>query len=230
MNVELTYLENFPFETAKYLELLSKNNNREWFHSHKKEYEEMFLKPAQAFVQIMGLKLKELSENFVAIPKVDKSIFRIYKDARFSKGEPPYKTHLGIIIWEGTRTKKECSGFYFQVEPKEYLIGAGVYRFGKEQLKLFRNRVCDERSGSDLQNAIDSLNRKGYEVDEKIFKQTPRGFGEECFSKDLLLFGGLYSGRSGKIEELKGKDIFEFSFEIFKDVLPLHEWMVQNLG
>ena len=77
---------NFPGCTISFLRKLSKNNNREWFEANREEYNKNFFEPAQDFVVNMGAKLFELSPFITAIPKIDKSIFRIHRDVRFSKG------------------------------------------------------------------------------------------------------------------------------------------------
>jgi uncharacterized protein (TIGR02453 family) len=113
---------NFPHCAADFLSKLSKNNNREWFESHRDEYGAMFLEPAQEFVVEMGEKLQTIRPNIIALPKIDKSIFRLHRDVRFSKDKLPYKTNLGIIFWEGDDKKLESSGFYFHIEPKYFRL------------------------------------------------------------------------------------------------------------
>ncbi|MCX5862175.1 MAG: DUF2461 family protein [Deltaproteobacteria bacterium] len=55
----------------------------------------------------MGRALKKMSPLVVADPRVNKSIFRAFRDTRFSKDKTPYKTHLGIFFWEGELPLRE---------------------------------------------------------------------------------------------------------------------------
>jgi uncharacterized protein (TIGR02453 family) len=98
--------------------------------------------PARSFVTAMGEKLRKIAPGIVADPRVNKSIFRIYRDTRFSKEKTPFKTNLGIWFWEGDLPRMESFGFYFHVEGKKMMLAAGVYMFQKEQLEAFRK--CQE--------------------------------------------------------------------------------------
>lgn len=68
---------NFPFNTIEFLRKLSRNNNREWFHSHKDEYEKNFLFPAKMCVIELGSFIKDYFPDVVAEPEINKSIFRL---------------------------------------------------------------------------------------------------------------------------------------------------------
>ena len=77
----------FPKECVQFFTELEKNNNKHWFETHRKDYEEYVLNPARQFVLTMGERLKKISPGIVADPRIDKSIFRIYRDTRFSKNK-----------------------------------------------------------------------------------------------------------------------------------------------
>ena len=95
----------FPKEGLKFLANLKKNNTKLWFEQHREDYNEFVLGPARDFVVAMGDKLKKISPKIIADPRIDKSIFRIYRDTRFSKDKSPYKTNIGIYFWEGKSKK-----------------------------------------------------------------------------------------------------------------------------
>ena len=101
----------FTKETFRFFRDLENNNTKEWFQENRTLYEKNVMEPAQEYVMEMGERLKSISPKIVAIPKTDKSIFRIYRDVRFSKDKTPYKTHLGIFFWEGPRKKLGNPGF-----------------------------------------------------------------------------------------------------------------------
>ena len=121
----------FPQSTLKFLAALSKNNSKVWFEKNHIRFDFELLQPAVQFVIDLGEELTKLSPNIVAIPKIDKSIFRLHRDVRFSKDKSPYKTNLGLYFWEGKGKKMECSGLYFHIEPKLFFLGAGMYQFTK---------------------------------------------------------------------------------------------------
>jgi uncharacterized protein (TIGR02453 family) len=220
---------SFPQSTIKFLTALSKNNNKEWFEKNRARYDFELLQPAVQFVIDLGEKLSELSPNIYAIPKIDKSIFRLYRDVRFSKNKAPFKTNLGLYFWEGCDKKMECSGLYFHIEPKLFFLGTGMYMFTKDQLKKYRELVSDPAKGKQLNDIITKLTKnKKFKVGGKTYKKSPRGFDPYYKYSELLLHSGLYiSYTSNSLDELT--DPVTFSYKIFKEMLPLHNWFVENL-
>jgi uncharacterized protein (TIGR02453 family) len=222
---------SFPQSTIKFLTALSKNNNKEWFEKNRIRYEFELLQPAVQFVIDLGEKLSELSPNINAIPKVDKSIFRLYRDVRFSKNKAPFKTNLGLYFWEGLGKKMECSGLYFHIEPKLFFLGSGMYQFTNDQLKKYRELVSDPLKGKELNDLVNKLlKNKKYQLGGKTYKKTPRGFDPNYKYNELLLHSGFYVYYESKnFSELTKKDPVSFSYKTFKEMYFVHKWFVENL-
>ncbi len=222
--------ENFPLNTLDFLKKLSKNNNKEWFEENRELFNSDFLQPALQFVVDLGEKLNLIAPGVMAVPKIDKSIFRLHRDVRFSKDKSPFKTNLGILLWEGKRKKMECSGFYFHIDPKTFFLGAGMYMFQKDMLKAYREKIYNPVLGKQLDAAVKKVQKKGdYNLGGKTYKRIPKGFDPEYPFADLLLHNGFYMSYSGTNIEKLGKDPVNFSFKIYKDMLPVHRWLVENL-
>src|SRR5512143_3522366 len=115
----------FSRETVRFFSALRKNNTREWFTQNRETYDREVLGPATLFVTAMGGRLRKLVPGLVAVPAVNKSIFRIHRDTRFTLDPSPYKTNLGLYFWDGARPKMESAGFYFQIEPPQIMLGGG---------------------------------------------------------------------------------------------------------
>lgn len=221
---------DFPFQTINFLKKLSKNNNREWFHAHKDEYESDFLFPAKMCVVRLGEFLRDYIPGIIAEPEINKSIFRLNRDVRFSKNKSPYKTNLGIYMWEGKKKKLECSGFYFHIEPNTFLIAVGFYMFPDNVLKKYRQILSGLDKKSDLYSIISRLKKKSYSIEEKRYKKIPLGFTPDHPFAELATFGGLYAMyETNDLEQFKPKDIFSFTEKVMKDMIPLHKWIVENL-
>ena len=94
----------FTKETVRFYAALRKNNDRAWFEANRATYESHVVAPPPALRQGHGEKLKTIVPQVIAIPAVNKSIFRIYRDTRFSLDPAPYKTNLGIYFWDGRRS------------------------------------------------------------------------------------------------------------------------------
>jgi uncharacterized protein (TIGR02453 family) len=222
---------SFPQSTKIFLTALSKNNNKEWFEKNRIRYDFELLQPAIQFVIDLGEKLSELSPNIYAIPKVDKSIFRLYRDVRFNKNKAPFKTNLGLYFWEGRGKKMECSGLYFHIEPKLFFLGAGMYQFTKDQLKKYRELVSDPLKGKELNDTVNKLlKNKKYQIGGKTYKKTPRGFDPDYKYNELLLHSGFYVYYESKnFVELTKKDPVTTSYKIFKEIYPIHNWLIENV-
>ncbi len=220
----------FTRDTVKYFARLEKNNNREWFDAHRDELEQNVMEPARVFVTVMGDTLRDIAPDIQAIPAVDKSIFRLHRDVRFSKNKTPYKTNLGIFLWEGPAKKMECSGFYIGIEPKLFFVGLGMYMFTPEQIKIFREAAYNPNNAEELIKILEQLKKKGYKINEPHFKQIPRGFDKNYKYADLLKYNGLYAFyENSNLEELINSDQIKFLFKKFKDMLPIHKWLLKNM-
>lgn len=223
-------LKDFPKKTTAYLKKLSKNNNREWFEANRDLYNSDFLEPCVQFVVEMGDKLQDLDREIVAIPKIDKSIFRLHRDVRFSKDKTPYKTNAGLYFWNGKSKKMDASGFYFHLEPKLFGAGLGIYTFPPHLLKKYRNVVSNSLAAKELHQIVRSLEKKGFTIGGLKFKKTPKGFNANTVYPGYLLFDGIYAWYDGNdFKRIEGGKAVDVIYKIFKDMLPLHKWLVKNL-
>ena len=127
----------FPKEGIKFLENLIQNNSKEWLETHKEEYERFILSPNKAYVEEMGEHLQVLVPTIHAIPKINKSLFRIYRDARFHLDDP-IKERIGIIMWQGPGHRMQSSSFYMHYAPNEVLVAAGIRNFKPPLLQHYR--------------------------------------------------------------------------------------------
>ncbi len=113
----------FTPDTFDFLTRLKRNNKREWFQRHKDEYEACLHQPALRFVTDFAGPLYEITPHLVSNPR---SLFRIYRDTRFSNDKRPYKTHLGMRFSHAGRDV-HSPGFYLHIEPGGCFAAAGLW-------------------------------------------------------------------------------------------------------
>jgi len=219
----------FPKESVAFLRALEKNNNRDWFKAHKGEYEAMLLEPARNFVVAMGGRLREIAPQIQAIPQVDKSIFRVHRDTRFSKDKRPYKIHLAVFMWEGYGAKMESPGFYLHLEKDKLMLGGGMYCFTKEQLALYRAVVDHPTRGPALQQiyqaGIQAFPGCGF-MGMEDYKRVPRGFPQDHPRADLLKKKGAVMGEQGPLPaSLFNARALDYIYRRFKKMRGLHQWL-----
>jgi len=216
----------FPNEAILFFVELSANNNKTWFAEHKPEFEKFVMTPARDFVVAMGERLQELSPGITADPRVNKSIFRIYRDIRFSKDKTPYKTNLGLWFWVGGGAKVENPGYYFHLDAENLMVGVGSHSFSKPQLKAYRDAVVDPELGPALTKVVSDLVGKGYGIGQKTYKRAPRGYDPDHQYADLLLYSGLTSGIDlGIPSELHSPALLELCFQRYRDMAPMVYWL-----
>jgi uncharacterized protein (TIGR02453 family) len=137
-------MTHFSNELFTFLKALKKNNDREWFKANKSRYERAVKQPAVEFITEFGPYLQKLSPHFVANPKaVGGSLFRIYRDTRFSKDKTPYKTHTGIHFRHETAKDAYAPGFYLHLEPGGCFLGAGLWHPDTATARAIREAIVE---------------------------------------------------------------------------------------
>lgn len=117
----------FSPDLFRFLARLKRNNKRDWFQSHKNEYEAFVQQPALRFIADVAAPLFEITPYLVADPRPTRgSLFRIYRDIRFSSDKRPYKTHIAMRF--SHRGKNVHSpGFYLHLEPGGCFAASGLW-------------------------------------------------------------------------------------------------------
>jgi len=124
---------------------LRENNDREWFNANKQRYEDDVKEQALEFVSDFAPLLDEISPHLVADPRpVGGSLFRIYRDTRFSKDKTPYKTHTGINFRHALAKDVHAPGFYLHLEPKSVWAGVGIWHPDNPTLAKIRDAIVAE--------------------------------------------------------------------------------------
>jgi uncharacterized protein (TIGR02453 family) len=224
-----TVFSGFTKETVRFFAALRKNNNRGWFERNRATYDEHVMAPAKLFVTAMGEGLKRIAPGLVAIPAVNKSIFRINRDTRFSLDPAPYKTNLGIYFWDGRRSRMESSGFYFGLEPPDLYLGGGMYMIPESLFGRFRKDVVDKRRGAEIGKIVAAIRaREGFSVEGDQYKRVPAGFDPGHPNAELLKHKGLYGSFETKVpEEFNSARLVDYCLERFEPIVPLHRWLMK---
>jgi uncharacterized protein (TIGR02453 family) len=217
----------FSKETIPFLKAIRENNNKEWFANHKAEYENLILNPSRLFVTEMGEHLQALEPTINAEPKINKSLFRIYRDTRrMGSNKEPIKSRIGIIFWQGNSKRLQSSSFYLHFSPDELFVAVGVRWFEKPLLDAYREYILDEEKRIELNMLLDSLVAKGYKTLEHGYKRYPRGFNSHMLSADMSLFKGMASYKILKPDLIEdGQKLINTLYKIYEDMLALQKIM-----
>lgn len=206
-----------------FLEDLARNNERDWFNENKKTYQAAL----DTFREFIGTILAGVSEIDPTIGDLEAkdSIFRIYKDVRFSKDKTPYKTHFGAWMAKGGR-KSTDAGYYFHLEPGKTFIAAGVWMPPKEQLTLIRQEIM--YNPSEFFKVInDPVISKGYERGgkEDMLKKGPAGFPKDFEFMDEIKYKHYIFSRNYHDKDVINTDFAEKATHDYKGLFPLVDYL-----
>jgi uncharacterized protein (TIGR02453 family) len=170
----MTSFSGFDPKAFKFLEELTHNQNRVWFGEHRSEYEQFVREPMKCFTDVLSENLAKKEVPVWGDPK--RSLFRINRDARFSKAKHPYNMHASGLF---TRTgdKHSPGVLYFRLDPLGSRCAAGYLQPEAHILKKLRLGILNNpKSWIALEKA---LKRKGYELDySHTLARIPRGFSD----------------------------------------------------
>jgi len=218
----------FPKESITFLNDIRKNNTKEWFEAHRSKYEELIKEPSIAYVIEMGEHLQALVPTIKAKPKVNGSLFRIYRDIRFSKDKTPIKSRIGVIFWQGVGKRMQSSSFYMHFSPDEIFFAAGIRGFSKETLSAYRDYIKDEKHRKELIKILDKLKSMGYHLPEPKYKRVPREFDADMQHVELTKFASMFAYKEIAPDEiLFCEKLVDYAYEIYEDLLPLQQWVYE---
>ena len=199
---------------------LDKNNNREWFESHKPRFKALESE-VKDFNEIVKFGLEETDD----IEKV--KMFRIYRDVRFSKNKTPYKTHFGVSFH---RKKPNLRGsYYMHLAPQNSFIASGFWN--PNPMDLLRIRKDLEMDAQELRDVITDFTFKKVwgELQGDVVKTSPKGFNIDHPNNDLIrhkqfLFIKRFDDKSVLSSEFQKEVIKSFSairpfFDLMTNVL-----------
>ena len=221
----------FGKDALKFLTHIQKNNNKEWFEAHKEEYIRLILEPSRAFVVEMGEHLQALVPTINAEPKINKSLYRIYRDTRrMGANKAPIKHRIGVIFWQGKTKRMQSSAFYMHFSPEELMVAVGVRWFEKPMLDAFREYILDEAQRERLWSILQEIKAKDSEYThlEKGYKRYPRGFSADMSHADLSLYKGMATFKRLNPDLITdGEKLIDTLYKIYEDMLPLQEFMYE---
>lgn len=181
----------------KYLRDLTAHNDREWFQANKDRYLADLRDPCLAFITDFGARLARISPQFRSDPKpVGGSLFRIYRDVRFSRDKSPYKTHAGLHFRHVAGKDAHTPGFYLHLEPGACFLGLGLWRPDAKTLKPIRDLIAGDPQR--WRRAVGGKAfRDRFQVSGESLKRVPRGYdpdhplAEVLKLKDITAFSTL---------------------------------------
>jgi uncharacterized protein (TIGR02453 family) len=171
-------------EAIAFLRNLAKHNDRDWFAPRKAQFEAQLKEPMLAIVRKITDAMIDFAPSHVR--PAEKSLFRIYRDTRFSHDKRPYKTHVAAWWSHQGLEKTSGAGYYFQVSPKGVVIAAGAYMPEKEQLAAIRNWLLDNHEAFRKILKKPAVRKTFSEFEGEALTRPPKGFPADHPAMDLI--------------------------------------------
>jgi uncharacterized protein (TIGR02453 family) len=223
--------EGFGPGTMAYLEELAQHQDRAWFAQNRARYEADLLGRQRAFVDAIGAAFAGVDPRVQAVPSVDRSIFRIYRDTRFSRDKSPYKTYADMLFWIGS-DRKTAPGYFLRIVPGSVWVGCGAHNLTPQQLAALRAGIVAPATGTELERILGELEAAGYEIGERTLARVPQGFSAHAPRADLLRLTMVHAilAVSPPPPEFGGPEFVEWSMAHFATVRPLVDWLAETIG
>lgn len=232
----MTTFPGFSPAALTFLRQLKRHNDRAWFTPRKAEFEQRLLAPMRRLVEEMDVRLARAVPEIHGSPK--RSVFRIYRDTRFSKDKSPYKTHVACWFSHvrashgvGSETHGAGAGFYLHIEPGASMVAGGIWMPPRDALAAIRERIAER--GEELRAILRArrlTRRFGPLSEEGRLTRVPRGFAADHPHADLLRHVSFTVSAPLTDADVLARTLPRQVEQDFRTMAPLVRWLNDALG
>ena len=217
----------FSPRALSFLRALKRNNDREWFKARKEQYDELLRAPMLAIIDALARDFRTFAPEVVASPKV--SMYRIYRDTRFSEDKSPLKTHVAAMFpWRGL-AKHEGAGMYFHVALDGVWVGGGMYSPDTSQLQAEREHIAANIKR--FRAIVESPRFKQVlgALDGEQLQRVPRGFSKDHEAAAYLRYRQFLGGKEFPAQFACSPGFYKGILGVFREVAPLVKFLNEPL-
>ncbi len=226
----------FTKQSLTFLRGLARNNKRDWFESHRADYEGAIRDPLRALVEELDVRFARIAPEIVGDPR--RSIFRIYRDIRFSPDKSPYKVHAAAWFFHRDGTHKVGqeshgggAGFYFHLQPGASLLAGGIWMPPKDGLEKIRDTLAEKPAAFERLVTERALVRRFSSLDEdSMLKRVPRGYPPDHPAARWLRFRTFTMSRALADREVLSPQVPDLLEADYAQLVPLVRWLNAALG
>jgi uncharacterized protein (TIGR02453 family) len=221
----------FPSDMFRFMAELKRNNDRDWFNENKSRYKSSVLAPMSSFIAAMDTKLAKVSDCFVADPRPNGgSMFRIYRDVRFSKDKSPYKEHIACHFRHMAGKDAHAPGFYMHFEEGDVFFGGGIWHPPTPELTRIRERISDEPEQWKRATRSVSFRRRFGEISGESLKRPPKGFDADAPMIDDLKRKSFFAVQHVTPARAKAKTFTKDVQSAFVALVPMMRFLTEAIG
>jgi uncharacterized protein (TIGR02453 family) len=214
----------FTRKTLAFLRALKRNNRREWFQPRKEEYETHVRAPMVALLERLAVDLRTFAPELIAEPKV--SLFRVYRDTRFSGDKTPYKTHVAARFPLRGVPRGEGAGLYFEIAPGWVWMGGGMYMPTTADLHDIRAKIASSHPrGLHRIVSSPSFTRAVGELTGDRLTRVPLGYAKDHPAAYYLQFKQFLGACEYEASLATSPRLYSELLKVFKSVAPLVQFL-----
>ena len=217
----------FTDNTLAFLRRLKRHNDRDWFRSHREEFERDVRAPMVEVIERLAVDLSTFAPELVAAPKT--SMYRIYRDTRFSADKSPFKTHVAAIFPHRALPKHVGAGLYLHLAPDHVLVGAGCYAPEPSQLYRLRSHVATHLNQFRAIVEAPRFRRNFGEVNGERLKRVPKGFDVNDPAADYLKLRQFLAGTERPVAFATRPRFYSSLVKLFKQLTPFVQFLNEPL-
>lgn len=214
----------------QFLQELKNNNDRDWFNEHKERYRKTVVIPVTDFIVAMQPRLHKISSHYIADPRPHGgSMFRIYRDTRFSKDKQPYKEHVGCQFRHEAGKDAHAPGFYMHLAADDVLFGGGIWRPPNPVLAKIRDHIVDNPSSWKTITANRSFRKRFGGVHGDGLVRPPRGYAADHPHIEDLKRKTFFAIQHTSPAQAMSPDFINEVSAAFRSASPLMEFLTDSV-
>jgi uncharacterized protein (TIGR02453 family) len=217
----------FSPKSLAFLRALKRNNDREWFKARRDRYERVLRGPMIEVIDRLADDFRSFAPDLVASPKT--SLYRIYRDTRFSDDKKPLKTHIAAIFPCRRLPKHQGAGLYLEVAPGWVWVGGGMYAPDTSQLQAVREHIAE--NVAHLRAIVESrgFRRAVGRLEGERLQRVPRGFAKDHPAAEYLRHRQFLAGREFPATFACSPRFYAGIINVYRQVAPLARFLNEPL-
>ena len=227
---------SFTAATLTFFRGLARHNAKPWFEAHRADYDQEVVAPMRALIEEMDVRLARFAPEITGHPK--RSMFRIYRDVRFSKDKSPYKINAGCWFWHrdadprvGDTAEGGGAGFYFHLQPRSSFTGAGIWMPPRPTLNQLRDSIAAKPADFAKSMSAPGFKRRfGKLSEESMLTRLPRGFAPGHPAEKWLRYQSFTVHAMLSDNEALDRKLVDRIEKDYKTMLPFVRWLNRALG
>lgn len=212
----------FTKKTLSFLRSLKRNNERDWFHARREQYDTHCRQPMIDIVERLGEDLRGIAPEMLFDPKVN--LLRPFRDTRFSEDKTPLKTHVGATIPNRALGRMNGAGLYFEVAPGWVWMGGGLWRPDTWQLHLVREHIAQNHKQFTRIVTSPRMKKIGGLKGDRMTR-VPRGFAKDHPAADYLQYRQFMAFREEEAAYATSRNFYKELRSTIETILPLLQFL-----